>query len=292
MAGAISDAHATHVPRLIAYVSAQQAGLWLQQGDTIAANDWADTQQLTIDDALTYLREFEYVTFARVLLARGLHTEALYLLKRIQINAVADGRNNHVIAVLIVIALAHRAQGDDAQAQDAIDQAFRLAVSGRYLRSFIDAGPPLVPLLIEARNRLDCLPQTVAEPALCLYLDTILSACHEVEQAENMSEQPNRAPLARMDIDGPTSTLQGSSAGVVELYRGQQQLSPRDMDLLDCLAFGMSNKEIALHLGLTVGTVKWYLTHMYDKLGVGTRTQALVRARSTGLIREPKKVGT
>jgi len=46
----------------------------------------------------------------------------------------------------------------------------------------------------------------------------------------------------------------------------------------------MSNKEIAFQLGLTVGTVKWYLTHLYGKLGVETRAQALVRARATGLI--------
>lgn len=194
MEHAIAEAHATHAARLIAYVSGQQAALWLKQGDTIAANDWADTQQLTIDDDLTYLREFEYVTFARVLLARGLHAEALYLLKRIQVNAVADGRNNHVIAVLIATALAHQAHGDTTRAQDAIDQALRLAVSGRYLRSFIDAGPPLVLLLIEAQRRLDRLPQTAPDSGLCLYLDTLRLACYEGASAKKVSKQSDGTP--------------------------------------------------------------------------------------------------
>jgi len=47
---------------------------------------------------------------------------------------------------------------------------------------------------------------------------------------------------------------------------------------------GMSNKEIARQLGLTINTVRWYSTKLYAKLGVRSRTQAIAHARGLGLV--------
>lgn len=61
-------------------------------------------------------------------------------------------------------------------------------------------------------------------------------------------------------------------------------LSERELEVLVLIAEGRSNREIAQQLFLSVATVKWYLTHIYSKLGVQSRTQALVRARQLNLI--------
>jgi LuxR family maltose regulon positive regulatory protein len=54
--------------------------------------------------------------------------------------------------------------------------------------------------------------------------------------------------------------------------------------VLGLIAEGLSNRAIADRLVLSVGTVRWYAQQIYGKLGVGSRTQALARARAQGLL--------
>jgi predicted ATPase/DNA-binding CsgD family transcriptional regulator len=61
-------------------------------------------------------------------------------------------------------------------------------------------------------------------------------------------------------------------------------LSEREREILNLIAAGLSNREIADKLCLAVSTVKWYINEMYSKLGVATRTQAFARARELKLL--------
>lgn len=63
-----------------------------------------------------------------------------------------------------------------------------------------------------------------------------------------------------------------------------ETLTDRERDILLLLDQGHSDREIARQLFLSPGTVKWYNRQIYGKLGVGTRTQALARAREDGLL--------
>ena len=63
-----------------------------------------------------------------------------------------------------------------------------------------------------------------------------------------------------------------------------ESLTTREMDVLRLAAAGMSNAEIAGHLYLTTGTVKWFLNQIYGKLEVNRRTEAVAKARSIGLL--------
>lgn len=58
----------------------------------------------------------------------------------------------------------------------------------------------------------------------------------------------------------------------------------REIQILRLVAAGMSNADISANLYLTVGTVKWYLTQIFGKLGVNRRTEAVAKARQIGLI--------
>jgi DNA-binding CsgD family transcriptional regulator len=62
-------------------------------------------------------------------------------------------------------------------------------------------------------------------------------------------------------------------------------LTPREMEVLQLLAAGYTNQQIADELFLTLGTVKTYTSQIYGKLNVPNRTQAVIAARKQGLIR-------
>ena len=57
-------------------------------------------------------------------------------------------------------------------------------------------------------------------------------------------------------------------------------LSPREREILELLAQGLPNKEIAHRLGVNNGTVRWHLGHVYEKLHVRSRTEAVLKFRS------------
>ena len=64
------------------------------------------------------------------------------------------------------------------------------------------------------------------------------------------------------------------------------QLTPREFNILQLIASGKSNKEIALALNLTEGTVKGYASAIFSKLGVADRTQAALYAVEHGLVKQ------
>jgi LuxR family transcriptional regulator, maltose regulon positive regulatory protein len=63
-----------------------------------------------------------------------------------------------------------------------------------------------------------------------------------------------------------------------------EPLTERDLQVLRLVAAGTSNREIAVRLTVTLGTVKKHLNNIFGKLGVESRTQALARARELGLL--------
>jgi DNA-binding NarL/FixJ family response regulator len=64
-------------------------------------------------------------------------------------------------------------------------------------------------------------------------------------------------------------------------------LTPRETEILRALAEGRSNKQIAKQFWLSDQTIKYHLTHIYQKLGVGSRTEAVHKAYEHGLIENP-----
>lgn len=58
----------------------------------------------------------------------------------------------------------------------------------------------------------------------------------------------------------------------------------RELDILQLIDGGFSNRQIADHVDVSVGTVKWHLKNLYQKFGVSNRTAALARARALGIL--------
>ena len=138
-------------------VAALKTRVWVAQGRLDEALGWAREQGLSAEDELSYLREFEHITLARILLARykSDHTdsairEAIGLLERLLKAAQEGGRMGSVIEILVLQALAHQAQGDIPAALVPLQQALTLAEPEGYVRMFLDEGAPMAQLLREA----------------------------------------------------------------------------------------------------------------------------------------------
>jgi len=68
----------------------------------------------------------------------------------------------------------------------------------------------------------------------------------------------------------------------LEAFSVVEDLSPRERDILELVAGGFPNKEIAQRIGLSDGTVRWHLRHVYHKLHVRSRTEAALKFHSVG----------
>ena len=131
-------------------IAALKVRTWLAQGRIDAALSWARERGLSAQDALAYPREFEHITLARVLIARSEDGDALRLLDRLLTDAETHGRTGGAIEILLLQAIAHRAQGHMAAALDPLKRALTLAQPEGYVRIFVDEGEPMRDLLRHA----------------------------------------------------------------------------------------------------------------------------------------------
>jgi LuxR family transcriptional regulator, maltose regulon positive regulatory protein len=248
-------------PRYASPPAAYQARLWLAQGDLAAAIAWAHEADLELAGELNYMYEAEYLTLARILIVQGQGSEAQQLAARLRAGAEAVERVNSVIEILVVEALAYEAQRDHGRALAMVEQAVVLGQAGGYIRTFLDEGPPLAALLAGLQGR-------VAE-SIKPYLERLLSLS---AGSERQAVPASKAPTA------PAPAL---PAGVEPLI---EPLTDREREVLRYVATGLSDRQVAETMIVAIGTVKRHLNNVYGKLGVHSRTQALARARSLGLI--------
>ena len=252
-------APSSQVAELLNPVPARHARLLLAQGDVAAATQWTEERGLNVDDAPSYPREPAYLVLARVLIAAGAADRALSLLARLQSDAMA--RPGSLVEIHALRALALASLGDQALAVVALAEALTLACSQGYIRVFVDEGSAMGTL----HGRL--LAMRPDQPALLGdlpvdYLAQLARAFH-VDAAR-------RDPATRVSF--------AVASGLVVA------LSDRELEVLHLLAAGKRNQEIADELYVTRATVKKHITHILDKLGAATRTQAAARARELGLL--------
>ena len=159
-------------------------------------------------------------------------------------------------------ALALHASGDQAGAQAALAEALTLGAPEGYLRVFVDEGPPMAALL---RQLLAGRRQERPAGADATPRDYLVRLAQAFERAG----LPIRPPANRGGV---------VVAGLIE------PLTARELEVLRLLAAGAPNRSIAQQLVVTPETVKKHLSHLFDKLGVVNRTQAVTRARELGLL--------
>jgi len=128
-------------------VSALKTRVWIAQGKLDEALEWTRERGLSAADELSYLREFEHITLARVLLARRALPDAMKLLGRLLRAADHGARNGSVIEILVLQAVGYQMQDNIAAALLSLERALTLAGPEGYVRIFLDEGPAMADLL-------------------------------------------------------------------------------------------------------------------------------------------------
>ena len=233
-------------------IAALKTRIWVAQGRMAEALDWVRERSLSVDDELSYLREFEHITLARVLIAQhksdlvdGSINDAKGLLERLLLAAEEGGRTGSVIDILVQQALAHEVQGDTPLALVSLERALTLAEPEGYVRVFVGEGQPMAELLEEALDAKIDVPRPYVKKLLTAY---------------------------------KVSSLPKPDGGLLN------PLTEREAEVLQLMAARLSNKEIAQHLYISVNTVKTHVKKTISKLGADSRTKAVVVAKELGLL--------
>jgi LuxR family maltose regulon positive regulatory protein len=137
-----------------AYLSAYQARIWLMQKkpNLAAVARWAETYQQSEPDATNYPEELGQLTLSRIELAMGQSDQALTRLRPLAEADAAGQRNDSLIKILVLQALAQATQGAGVQAVDTLNRALDLAAPEGYCQTFLDKGPAIIQLLRQSHH--------------------------------------------------------------------------------------------------------------------------------------------
>ena len=251
-------ARESNVPAwVVNQMAAWQVRVWLLQDDLEAADQWSRERGLTIDRENRPLQEinffslFDYLILARIMLAQGRLESAAGLLHNLLLAAEGLSRTGRVIEILNLQALTAQAMGETTRAMQALERALNLAEPEGFVRIFVDEGPAMARLLYEALSR------RIAPD----YVRRLLASFPDTEPIKSIS-----------------ASMQASQYEMIE------PLSDREIEVLQLIAEGLTNPEIATRLYLSLNTVKVHTRNVYGKLGVNNRTQAVSKGRVLGIL--------
>jgi LuxR family maltose regulon positive regulatory protein len=187
---------------------------------------------------------------ARVHLARGDTSAALEVLLPFRRQMEAKRWQDERLKAMVLQAVALRAHGEKEEAAQVLSEALAMAEAGGFIRIFIDEGAPMAQLLSEA----------AAHGIMPEYIAKLLSAFEAEERKSRIKPDLSFAqPLI-------------------------EPLSQRELEVLQLVAQGLSNREICERLFLALSTVKGHIRGIYCKLQVQRRTEAVARGRELELL--------
>lgn len=234
--------------------------VWLKQGNWDLLDHW-ERKQVSIlesrsmsDDHFDEYLEMRLIMLARVwiekikLSKKEERFESCFsVIERLEINSRKLGRGNSLVVVLLykAIVLFHNEMRNEAYIE--LDNCFELAEPGEYMRIFLDVGESSRALVYAYLQQADVIHKNFA-----------LKILREFSNSQKEEKQKEAPP----DV-----------------------LTSRETDILQLLAEGCSNREIAERLVLSVGTIKFHIHNILGKLNVTSRTMAITKARELNLIR-------
>ncbi len=227
--------------------------IWLSLDNLPEALAWVRSENLSPDDDISFLKEYDYVTLSKVFVLRHRHNprkgfaqKALSILDRMLPAAEKEDRIRSIIDILITRALAYRTMDDVEAALPPLERALELAGPQGYQRMFVSESHAMQTLLRHAVGA--GIGGDYARGLLAAFTD-------------------------------------GSPAGIADAdHELANPLTAREIEILRLIAAGMRNQEIADHLFISLSTVKRHIANAYGKLDAGHRTEAIARAKTLKLL--------
>jgi LuxR family maltose regulon positive regulatory protein len=256
--------------RLVIYAHAELARQATLDGDLGAAERWLRELPAAYRDAdppelMFYAGEDEAcgVSYARWQIAAGRHAAVRDWLAAEIRRAVLARRRRRELKLRLLEARVHHDAGKGNVAGRSLLEALQIGVSGGFLRGFLDEGAPVLALLKELRARQRGVNREVQPDAVMSYLERLLEAAGDPEARP----APDQAA-------GPDAS--GRSELIGSLTEGERKL-------LHYMAAGLSNRQLADRLSVSINTIKWHVGNIFGKLGIRNRVQAITLARRLGL---------
>lgn len=251
------------LPRLSAAVDQERVRLHLAVGDIVRAQNVLDCQNDDTEPAgdgiAMATHHYRLTMHARIMSAQGKYDSASQLLSERLHESMSIAWPYAEITARIELASVRALAGDSDTAVHALVPALMAGARSGLVRSIIDAGPEILKIVGQLRDAGRCRRWPPGLPTVPSdYLSRLLAMAHadmDKTAIPVMDRQTERNPAP------------------------EEPLNPREIDILRLLDRGLSNKEIARNLGVTVNTVKWYLKSIYTKLGVARRGESVAEAR-------------
>ena len=265
------------------WVNDLQIRIWHAEKNIDAIHHWINTCGLSFDQPLSYQHDLHHQNLARASIALASLTGAnkieesvFILLDRLLFASRQAGWVYEQIKILIMQSISLHIEGNSQDALTPLIRALILAESNEFSRVFIDEGESMVALLthLEKQIRMENLStlkiiQNSANleniETLQKYLRTLLKSFRGTEQQfVSLSHQPQRELKAGEELIDPLTT--------------------RELDVLEQLSLGYSDKKIAENLFITQSTVHEHLKSIYSKLDVHSRIEAVARAQALKIL--------
>ena len=233
--------------------SAYRARIWLELGHADLLDQWVEKQETSPQGELSCRSEPERVVLARILIGQDKPEEADELLQRLIKNAQEGQRIASLIEMRLVRAKALYAQAKIDETLQELREALALGEAGGFIHIFTMEGKMMARLLAKILDDDRRARSRTNAPYSLKYINKILEAFDKTKYSHK---------VVGMD----------------------EALSQREIDVLKHIATGLTNKEIAEKLFISLNTVRTHTKNINSKLNVHTRVQAIAQAKKLGLL--------
>jgi len=236
---------------VVSGISALRALIWVRLGKLDEAEKYLKKRRVWTESKIRYSHQREYLSLAALLLAIGDVKSAGELLDRLTEWAEAAKQCRTLICARTLQSVVFAAQKEKQKALQSLAIGLELAEPEGYSLSILELGEGIAPLLYEA-------VQKGIHPE---YASRLLEELRET--------RPNLLEVTE---------TKGPQPGILT------PLGWREIEVLKLVAEGLTNKEIANKLDISLRTVKFHMTSIFGKLGVENRLQAVTQAKLLAIL--------